>query len=653
MITQTIEIQVNNPGLIPQVNAVQADSGRTLNCIVSDMAIPAGATAQIYAQKPSGAKVFNACTISGRNVMVDLTTQMLAESGRTMCQVQVMQGKEKVTSFDFVINVVKNRVDSAAIESTDEFTALDTALAQANALLEDLANQPVAFTEAASNAYIASGDTVAELFGKIQKLFENVFELTPLKTIPSGADLNDYTDFGCWSVANATIAATVENGPVTNSGYTLRVMRGTMGTNYIVQTALTGQGVSYFRALLNSTWGDWEQAYSTRDIIPVSNGGTGRATLTGNTGLIHDMFPGNVDPDGTLYFPLIGANWNDCGYLPTARIKTLLGMDNVFELNPTGTINANDDLNDYKEFGCWLCGGNPVTVTLSNCPVTGGGFTLRCMRGTGGSAAQFVVQEIIDYYGRRYFRALRNGTWDAWKVFTGGYSNAGSHNSIYRGKSLGTAVTADQYEAISSGTFNDLYIGDYWTINGVVYRIAAFDYYLNNGDTATTAHHAVIVPDKYTYTHNMNDTNTTAGGYVGSKMYTEGLEQAKTTIKAAFSGHVLKHRIYLTNAVTDGHPSAGAWCDSEVDLMSEQMVYGSPIFMAMANGSTYYANSRVEKSQLPLFALNPSLIHSRQLSYWLRDVCTASMFALVGNTGNATLAGASADFGVRPAFCIS
>ena len=411
MLTQTIEIQVNNPGLIPQVNAVQADSGRTLNCIVSDMAIPAGATAQIYAQKPSGAKVFNTCSVSGRNVTVDLTTQMLAELGRTMCQVQVMQGEEKVTSFDFAINVVKNRVDSAAIESTDEFTALDDALAQANALLEDLANQPVAFTEAANNAYIASGDTVAELFGKIQKLFENVFELTPLKTIPSGADLNDYTDFGCWLVANSTIAAAVENGPITNSGYTLRVMRGATGTNYIVQTALTVQGVSYFRTLLNTTWSDWEQAYSTKDIIPVSNGGTGRTTLAGSTGLLHDLFP--IGRGTATYFMVMDAQWANPGYINIANMKTLLGMDNVFELNPTGTINANDDLNDYKEFGCWLCASATTAPTIENSPVQNTGFTLRVMRGAGANMS-WLIQEVLDAYGNHYTRAWLNTYWSDW-----------------------------------------------------------------------------------------------------------------------------------------------------------------------------------------------------------------------------------------------
>lgn len=232
------------------------------------------------------------------------------------------------------------------------------------------------------------------------------------------------------------------------------------------------------------------------------------------------------------------------------------------------------------------------------------------------------------------------------------FNNAGAHNGIYRGKYLGSSVTTAQYAAIAAGTFDDLYIGDYWTIGGVNYRIAAFDYYLNCGDTSTTKHHVVIVPDTCLYNHVMNDTNTTTGGYVGSKMYTAGLEQVKTTIKTAFSGHVLKHRVYLTNAVSNGRPSAGAWCDSEVDLMCEEMVYGGGIFRPTSDGSNVPSNYRVGKSQLALFALEPSRICNRA-TYWLRDVVTASYFAYVGDLGNADFYGASNSHGVRPAFCIS
>lgn len=232
------------------------------------------------------------------------------------------------------------------------------------------------------------------------------------------------------------------------------------------------------------------------------------------------------------------------------------------------------------------------------------------------------------------------------------FNNAAAHNAIYRGKNLGTAVTSAQYAAISAGTFEDLYIGDYWVINGVNWRIAAFDYYLNCGDTNTTKHHVVIVPDTCLYNAVMNSTNITTGGYVGSEMYTANLEDAKTTIKAAFSGHVLSHRIYLTNAVTNGYPSAGAWCDSEVDLMCEEMVYGCAIHRPSGNGSTVPANYRVEKSQLPLFQHEPSRICNRN-NWWLRDVVSASYFAFVTGTGCAYSSYASTSGGVRPAFCIS
>lgn len=242
------------------------------------------------------------------------------------------------------------------------------------------------------------------------------------------------------------------------------------------------------------------------------------------------------------------------------------------------------------------------------------------------------------------------------------FNNAGAHNAIYRGKSLGSTVTTAQYAAIKAGTFDDLYIGDYWTIGGVNYRIAAFDYYLNSGDTNCTTHHVVIVPDTCLYNAQMHNTssgsyeggaaNTTAGGYVGSDMYKSNLEQAKTTIKSAFSGHVLKHRIYLTNAVANGRASGGAWCDSEVDLMCEQMVYGSGIFSPVSDGSNVPANYRVEKSQLPLFQHEPSRICNRA-TWWLRDVITASRFANVTIDGLASYYYASHSIGVRPAFCIS
>ena len=54
-------------------------------------------------------------------------------------------------------------------------------------------------------------------------------------------------------------------------------------------------------------------------------------------------------------------------------------------------------------------------------------------------------------------------------------TDAGLHNSIYRGKFLGNSVTEAQWAAIKSGTFDDLWIGDFWYIKGRWMYIAAFD----------------------------------------------------------------------------------------------------------------------------------------------------------------------------------
>lgn len=232
------------------------------------------------------------------------------------------------------------------------------------------------------------------------------------------------------------------------------------------------------------------------------------------------------------------------------------------------------------------------------------------------------------------------------------YDNAGLHNALYRGKYLGDSFTAEQSAAIRSGKFTDLWIGDYWTIGGVNYRIADFDYFLRSGDTECTQHHAVIVPDTALYNAQMNTSNVTTGGYTGSAMYTANLAQAKNTIKAAFgAAHILSHREYLCNAVANGRPSGGAWFDSDIEIMSEAMAYGGNFFEPTSDGSTVPAKYSIACKQFNLFRHRPDLISNR-VTYWLRNVVNASSFAAVYANGNADSAGASSSHGVRPAFPI-
>ncbi len=244
------------------------------------------------------------------------------------------------------------------------------------------------------------------------------------------------------------------------------------------------------------------------------------------------------------------------------------------------------------------------------------------------------------------------------------YDNAGAHNSIFRGASLGTSITSTQASNISSGKFTGLYIGDYWTINSIRWRIAAFDYWYQCGETMTTTHHAVIVPDTTLYNAPMNASSTAAGAYAGSAMFAcedytvssttyTGLADAISAVQSAFGDYVLTHDAYLANAVTSGVPSAQAWYTDRVcDLMTEQMVFGGPVMQQMSYGGSLAANRRVEKLQLPLFALAPQYIHIKS-AYWLQDVASTTYFTHINYYGLAYANGAATVIGVRPYFLIS
>lgn len=221
---------------------------------------------------------------------------------------------------------------------------------------------------------------------------------------------------------------------------------------------------------------------------------------------------------------------------------------------------------------------------------------------------------------------------------------------LFRGKNLGTALTAVQKAAIKDGSFKGMFLGDYWSIGGRIWRIVDMDYWYNCGDTAFTSHHLVIMPDEALYNAKMNTTNVTTGGYVGSEMYKNNLANAKTIVNAAFQGSVLTHREYLCNAVANGRPSGGAWFDSSVELPNESMMYGHPHFSPTSDGSTVPAIYTISKTQLALYMVCPRFIVNRSYNQWLRDVVSSANFALVGSSGSASYYSASDSCGVRPVF---
>ncbi len=226
------------------------------------------------------------------------------------------------------------------------------------------------------------------------------------------------------------------------------------------------------------------------------------------------------------------------------------------------------------------------------------------------------------------------------------YGSAARHNSIGRGSSLGTSVTSTQWTQIKSGTFQGLYIGDYWTIGGVNYRIAAFDYYLSKKSLST--HHVVIVPDTNLVSNvAMNTTRDATGGYYGTSMYTTTIDAARTTVQNAFgSAHILSHDIDISNAASGGVVTGWQSATVDIALMTLANLYG--LTTSVPSASQFIDEDR---QQFPLFFLFPELQTINAL-YWLRDVMTDSAFVSMGSSAASRRYADSATCGIRPSFCI-
>ena len=226
------------------------------------------------------------------------------------------------------------------------------------------------------------------------------------------------------------------------------------------------------------------------------------------------------------------------------------------------------------------------------------------------------------------------------------------HNAYPRCKYLGTTITDAQNTAIKNRTYDDLFIGDYWTINGVNWRIVAIDYYYNVGDTNFDKGSIIVMPDTVLYDAQMNTTNTTAGAYHGSAMRTQNLNNARTIAQNAFGSHLANHRIVLANAVDSSGPSNWSWYDSDgVELPNEVQIYGTRVWGSALKGF----DVATQKQQFPLMALAPQFVNIRQ-TYWLQDVSSYSVssdFAYVYYDGNADDNFASVSLGVRPSVTLS
>lgn len=210
---------------------------------------------------------------------------------------------------------------------------------------------------------------------------------------------------------------------------------------------------------------------------------------------------------------------------------------------------------------------------------------------------------------------------------------------IFRGASLGSIVSQAQNIAIRTGTFEDLYLGDYWTINNIIYRIADFNYW-QRGINPLNPNHLVIIPDTPISTKEMDETAGDDVTYYDSSLRAYIVSTIFPSLNTLFG---LKIAEYTENLPTEGNILNEV--TSNVELMSETQLYGQGIFRA-------YKEPTYSHSQFSLFKIAPEYIHQSSAAYWLRDRAETGYYCGVSINGMATYRIGISPSGIRPCFPI-
>jgi hypothetical protein len=232
--------------------------------------------------------------------------------------------------------------------------------------------------------------------------------------------------------------------------------------------------------------------------------------------------------------------------------------------------------------------------------------------------------------------------------------NTGIYIRVKTGKNLGNGLTSQQAEKISDGDFYGLNIGDYWEANGNKFRIWHPNWYMNRGDQKFTKNHLVIMPDANilkadgSTTHYMNNTDTTSGGYAGTKYRSTYKSQCLKAFTDVFgTDHIAKYRGLLSNAVASGMVSGWAWYDCDAELPSEEMMFGAHHWSTSTDSGSSGYNGGSFWGQLALAIIAPEFVVNGE-NYFEQDVGTAAWFAVVVNDGGAAGSASAPWVGGRP-----
>lgn len=134
------------------IHYVQGSTEIPLEFNITDYEIPSGSTARIYIRRPDKTESYNDCTIDGNVITYKPTAQFFSVAGICTGQLQIMIGDDFLVTFPLLFDVAENIIDDSAIESSNEYGALESLLQEAQENIPAAGEAAEAANQAAQSA---------------------------------------------------------------------------------------------------------------------------------------------------------------------------------------------------------------------------------------------------------------------------------------------------------------------------------------------------------------------------------------------------------------------------------------------------------------------------------------------------------------------
>lgn len=192
MNTKTIKLDINKR-LYEKITAKQGDTkSRFLLFHLLDGASPfslVNRTVRVYGLKPDKKEIFNDLKIVDANkghCELELTNQALAIIGDLDLELAIYEGESKLTSIPFTVDVLKSINSTNAIESSNEYKALDRSLTKVEEWNNEFADKSGKLEQLYTERLNGIDSHLAENAKQIEKKVD--------KVEGKGLSTNDYDD---------------------------------------------------------------------------------------------------------------------------------------------------------------------------------------------------------------------------------------------------------------------------------------------------------------------------------------------------------------------------------------------------------------------------------------------------------------------------